>query len=308
MSLELVTIYIPTFVSVAAGMFFFTQWMSHDSRVDERINRLRSRHSDREEDLEEEKHLTAFERIMHRFAGLLLISSPSGRQSLSKRCQLAGLEGPNAVSIFVVSRFLLAALPALIMAVLVATWKQHSEMILLCGGIVCGFGLLIPGLVLDWMKSRRQTILLRTLPDFLDVLITCIEGGLSLEGGLKRVSIELKYAHPLLSRELQRMQQEMDFGATPEEATASFATRTDLEAIKTLALFLQQARKLGTSITEALRSHSDMIREKREARAEELAQKAAVKILFPTLALIFPAVFIVLAGPAAIQLAEQFGK
>jgi tight adherence protein C len=120
------------------------------------------------------------------------------------------------------------------------------------------------------------------------------------------VSDELRLAHPALASELGFVQRDIELGATVDQALKRFATRTDYEAVRTLSTFIREAQRFGTNITDALRSHADMLRSQREQAAEESAQKASVKILIPTLLLIFPATFVVIVGPAVIQIHEAF--
>jgi tight adherence protein C len=137
-------------------------------------------------------------------------------------------------------------------------------------------------------------------------MIVCLEGGLSLQETIRRVSDELRLAHPALASELGFVQRDIELGATVDQALKRFATRTDYEAVRTLSTFIREAQRFGTNITDALRSHADMLRSQREQAAEESAQKASVKILIPTLLLIFPATFVVIVGPAVIQIHEAF--
>lgn len=240
-----------------------------------------------------------------RLAAHLLPGDDAKRTRLQQRMLHAGLYDPAAVHLFVTIRLLLIVLPVLL-AVIAGTFgildRQFS---LLSGAVASGVGMLLPGFWLERKKSRRQAVLGRSLPDFLDLLVTCLESGLSLDAALRRVTGELRFAHPLLAAEMDRVQSEIDLGAAADMALHNLAERTDLETIHTLGTFIHQARRYGTSIADALRTHAEMLRSQREQRAEERAQKAAVKILFPTLLFIFPAVFVVMAGPAAIQLHEH---
>ena len=118
---------------------------------------------------------------------------------------------------------------------------------------------------------------------------------------LQRVTDEIEVAHPVLAGEMAVVQRQIELGATPDVAIRNFAERSDLASLFSLSSLIEQARRFGTSLTEALRTQAEMMRYHREQRAEELAQKAAVKILFPTLLFIFPAIFVVLVGPAAVQ-------
>ena len=163
-----------------------------------------------------------------------------------------------------------------------------------------------PVVWLDRAIVRYHSYLRRTLPDFLDLMIVCLEGGMSLQETIRRVGFELRLAHPLLAGELDIVQRDIEFGASIDQALKRFAARTDYEGIRTLSAFIREAQRFGTNITEALRSHAEMLRRQREQAAEENAQKAAIKILMPTFLLIFPSVFIVAVGPAVIQIQQSF--
>lgn len=238
----------------------------------------------------------------------LLPDDQSKRSRLQTRLLHAGINDPLAMQVFLAVRLLFALGPPLVGIVIGVTGMAPLEKSLLYGAVGGGVGTILPGLWLERKKLRRQAMLCRSLPDFLDLMVTCLESGLSLEGALQRVTMELRLAHPLLAAEMERANHEMTMGVSADTALANLSERTDLESIRTLSTFLEQARRFGASITDALRTHADMMREQREQRAEEQAQKASVKILFPTMLLIFPSVFVVLAGPAAIQLNEKLAN
>jgi len=176
-------------------------------------------------------------------------------------------------------------------------------------GLCLGIGGLIgPSFWLDRMKRKRQSNFRRALPDALDVLIICLEGGLSLSAGLRRVSTELRTAHPELASELAIVQREVQLGLTSGEALRKMGERSDLEEVRSLASVILQSERLGASLVKSLRVHSESLRHKRYQRAEEKAAVAATKVLFPTLFFILPAVFVVILGPAAFRFIEMLGK
>lgn len=179
---------------------------------------------------------------------------------------------------------------------------------LLCGSLagLAGFG--IPSAWIRHKTEAYKSRLRRALPDFLDLMIVCLEAGLSVPGALVRVSEEIRIAHPRLGTELRLVQRDIDLGATIDAAFRSFAQRSGLEEVRTLSSFIREAQRFGSQLGDALRTHADMLRYQREQAAEENAQKASIKMLFPTLLLILPAVFVVLVGPAAIQIQEAFSK
>ena len=167
-------------------------------------------------------------------------------------------------------------------------------------------GMIGPSFWLDSRKKARQSMLRRGLPDALDVLIICLEGGLGLQAGLKRVADELRSAHPVLGGELRIVDREIQLGRAPGEALTNFARRSDLEEALSLASVVGQSERFGASLVKSLRAHSETFRVKRKQKAEERAHAAATKILAPTLLFIFPAVFIVLLAPAVYQVLTVF--
>jgi tight adherence protein C len=148
----------------------------------------------------------------------------------------------------------------------------------------------------------------RGLPDALDMVVICLRGGLSLQGAFQRVAAELSMVHPELGAEFNINLREVQLGRSTGEAMRHFAERCDLEEIRGLASVLLQAERLGASTINALRIHADTLRLKRLQRAEEMAGKAATKMVFPTILCIFPAILLVVIGPAAFQIADLFSN
>ena len=177
---------------------------------------------------------------------------------------------------------------------------------LLAGAAVSALGMVLPGLWLDWKAARRLTLLHRALPDALDMLVMCVEGGLSLSASLPRVRQELQSAHPELATELSVAEREVMMGLSAGDALRKVGERVGLEELSSLGSVLAQSQRYGASVAKAMRTYADGLRTERRHRIEEKAQKAAVKILFPTLLCIFPAIFVVILGPAAYQIHTIF--
>ena len=165
--------------------------------------------------------------------------------------------------------------------------------------------MVLPEVFLQWRISKRQKKLRRALPDALDLLVICVEVGLGLDQALMRVSEELAIVHPELSNELELVNLEMRVGKTRIDALRELARRTGLEDIKTLVAMMIQTERFGTSIAQALRVHSDELRTKRRQRAEEMSAKTSVKMVGPLVFFIFPALMVVILGPAVITLVRQ---
>ena len=169
-----------------------------------------------------------------------------------------------------------------------------------------GLGYLAPSFWLGRRIKRRQKLIRRGLPDALDLLIICIEAGLSLDQGLVRTSQELRLAQPEISDELGVVVLEQAAGRPRADAWKNLAERTDEEGVRNLVSVLVQAEKFGTSIARTLRVHSDTLRVQRRQKVEEQAAKTTVKLVFPLVFFIFPSIFLVTLGPAAIIIIEGF--
>jgi tight adherence protein C len=239
--------------------------------------------------------------------GRVLVPSDEGERSrLATRLVQAGLYGRQAMPIFLGVKMLMVVAPLLIGLAAGFAGLVETQIGLLFGGCLGMVGIIGPSFWLDSQKKTRQVAFRRALPDALDVLVICLEGGLSLPGSLRRVTEELRTAHPALATEMGIVEREIQLGRTAGEGLRQMAERTDLEEIRSLASVIIQADRFGASLTKSLRVHAETLRTKRQQRAEEMAQKASIKLLFPTILFIFPAVFVVILGPAAIHLIRIF--
>jgi tight adherence protein C len=157
------------------------------------------------------------------------------------------------------------------------------------------------------MISNRQGRITRALPDALDLMVVCVEAGLGLNAALQRVGREMELVEKDLSSELAITNREIRAGKARDEALRNLGDRTGVDDVKSLVAMLVQTDRFGTSIADSLRVFADSMRTKRRQRAEEQVAKAAIKLIFPLLFFIFPALLIVLMGPALIKLTEIFG-
>jgi tight adherence protein C len=235
-------------------------------------------------------------------------SDEEERTKLQTRLVHAGLYRREAMVVFLGVKMLLMTGPALlgIAAGLVGLVTVRVGLIL--GGCLGIGGLIGPSFWLDYAKAKRQCNFRRALPDALDLLVICLEGGLSLPAALKKVSTELKTAHPALAAELSIVQREIQLGRTAGEALRKMGERSDLEEVRSLASVILQSERFGAGLVKSLRVHAEGLRVKRQQRAEELAQTAATKMLFPTILFILPAMFVVVLGPAVIHIIKVFAR
>lgn len=220
------------------------------------------------------------------------------KQQLRERLIHAGLYRSNSAGYYYFTQLTIASIPLLLTLVGYRMGLMDFQMAVLLGLVAGILGVIGPGLWLDYVKSKRQMAIRRSLPDALDVITICVEAGLSLNSAIVRVSSELQSTYPLLASELIIVHRQVQMGKPAGAALRSFAERFDLAELRTMASVVSQSERLGASIASALRNFGETMRTKRMQQAEERAQKAAVKILMPTVLCIFPSLFVVILGPA----------
>lgn len=170
--------------------------------------------------------------------------------------------------------------------------------------LATGIGMFTPDLYLYWCKSKRHEQIFCGLPDALDLLVVSIEAGLGLDAAMQRVSEEFHISNRILSEELNLTCASIRMGQLRQEALHDLGQRTGVMDLKSLVAVLIQADRFGTSMAQTLRVHADDMRTRRRQRAEELAAKTTVKLIFPLVLFIFPSIFIVLGGPAALKIID----
>jgi tight adherence protein C len=229
-------------------------------------------------------------------------------QKLQKQLMQAGYRAPSAATTFRAIHFAaMMGLPgavALACAVLARPLDSAVTWILLA--FVVGF--FFPRYVLKKLVKRRQQLVQWGLADALDLMVVSIEAGLGLNAAIVKVSDELRDVHKDISDEFELTNLEIRVGRERDEALRNLAERTGVDDLRSLVAMLIQADRFGTSIARAVRVYSDSLRTKRRQRAEQAAQKAAVKLLFPLSCFLFPTLFIAILGPAALNLIDSFAK
>jgi tight adherence protein C len=244
------------------------------------------------------------ERVQNTLASIgKLVSSPGSQSSKTQLLMVrAGYRSTDAVWAM---RGVKVLMPVILVALVFFTGLFLLSPLLIFGAALL-LGYLLPDIWLTWRIRARQHRLRLALPDGLDLLVICVEAGLGLDQALARVSQELRFAHPELSEELQIVNLEMRVGKTRLEALRELSQRTGLDDIKALVAMLIQTDRFGTSVAQALRVHSDELRMKRRQRAEEMAAKTTVKMVPVLVFFIFPALMVVILGPAVIAIMRQF--
>jgi tight adherence protein C len=223
---------------------------------------------------------------------------------LKQQLSYAGLRGDGAQSIYLATKVVLLAVGTLVGLGGVGLFSDGSTMSWITGASVGLVMFFLPGLVVSYLgKNRKQAIIL-SMPDCLDLMVVCVEAGLGLDHAMRKVADEMAESNPVLSYEISLTNMHLQMGRTREESLQDLSTRNGAEELTSLTQMLIQADRFGTSIAQALRVQSDALRIKRRQRAEEKASKTAVQLLFPLVLFIFPGIFVVLVGPAAINIIE----
>ena len=225
--------------------------------------------------------------------------SPSEMGKLQKKLVCAGYRNKEALTIFMGIR-LAASITAF--AIASSPLVGRPNVFLAIG--VAAVGYLLPSMALGRIAKKRQHRIRLSLADVLDLLVVSVEAGLGLDQALQRVGEELSATHKDLSEELRLVNLEMRAGKARSEALRNLADRTGVDDLTSLAAMLIQTDKFGTSVAQSLRVHSDTLRTKRRQRAEEAAAKTGVKMVFPLVFCIFPAIWVVTIGPAAIRFVQ----
>ena len=222
----------------------------------------------------------------------------------------AGLRGPGAVQSFHGAKAALMLIPpSLFLAVAWMLPQSPSLQVAILGALaLASLGALAPGMWLRRRMAERRLALLCELPDALDLLVVCVESGMGLDQAIHRVSEELRGSAPVISGELRTMTLEMRAGRQRQQALKDLAERTGIEDVQSLVTLLVQADTFGISVARTLRVYSDTLRTSRFQRAEETAAKLPTKLMFPLVLCIFPALFVVLIGPAVLQLSNVFAR
>ncbi|MGD2108732.1 MAG: type II secretion system F family protein [Phycisphaerae bacterium] len=220
----------------------------------------------------------------------------------------AGFRGENAPTTFLASKSVVAVCLGVAGLAFALAKGYSAPNIIGVLTVAAGLGFLAPDLWLSSAAGKRKEQIRRGLPDTLDMLVISVEAGLGLDAGFQRVGDEMKQVHPILAEELRLVTLESQMGIPRSEALTNLTTRTGLDEVRSLVAVVNQAERFGTSIARALRNQSDALRVKRRQAAEEKAQKTTVKLMAPLILFIFPAILVVLAGPAALKMIEALGN
>jgi tight adherence protein C len=251
----------------------------------------------------------------HLFGRLLEKASPFAKPlqptnakdsgKLKSGLSAAGFRGESATATFLGLKFtgLVVGLALGGGTNLLVNGLTQQAMVFTCG--IAAFFFYLPGIVVWFLGRRRKEQIFLGLPDALDLLVVCVEAGLGLDQAMRKVSEEMKRTYPVIAEEFGMCNFQLQVGRTRSDVLHELGDRTGVDDLRALAAILIQADKFGSSIAQALRVQSESMRTRRRQLAEEKAAKTAVKLIFPLVLFIFPGIFIVLVGPAAITMVRE---
>jgi tight adherence protein C len=241
-------------------------------------------------------------RVVERIASFVP-KSPGEMNKLRRRLVRAGYHSMTAAVAFAVAEL---ALPVVlgVAVLLLAGWPGGALYALFAAFA----GFMLPSLLLGRLIEQRRVAITNGLPDVLDLLIVCLEAGCALDQAVVKASEELSLVYPALGEELKMLSTETRAGKPRIEAFRNLEARTKNDDIRSLVAMLVQTDRFGTSVSQALRTFAEVARTKRRQRAEESAAKIGVKMVFPLVLCLFPALYVVILGPAVIQMVAVFGQ
>ncbi len=298
------------FGGFAAGAFFLLEFLTaRKPRAEERLEVFRNptaRKKSSAADIEKKGDL--FGKLLEKASPLGSPLQPKNAKDANKlkmALSAAGFRGESAASIFLGVKFagLLFGLLVGGGSTLMMSGFTQEAMVYACG--IAAFCFYLPGLIVWFIARGRKEQLFLGLPDALDLLVVCVEAGLGLDQAMRKVSDEMKRTYPVIAEEFGLCNFQLQVGRTRTDVLHELGSRTGVDDLRALAAILIQADKFGSSIAQALRVQSDAMRTRRRQMAEEKAAKTAVKLIFPLVLFIFPGIFIVLVGPAAIQMVRE---
>jgi tight adherence protein C len=243
------------------------------------------------------------------FSAPLMPQTELEQSELKLKLANAGFRSDSAVSVYLGLRF--ATFLTFLVLSCVVFLPKHGMTLKALQPIVIytGIGFYLPAIILWWIRTKRQQEIFLTLPDALDLLVVCVESGLGLDAAMRKVCDEMKEHAKIICEEFSLANFQLQMGRPRREVLHDLGVRTGVDDVRSLAAILIQADRFGSSIAQALRVQSDSMRTRRKQIAEEKAAKTAVQLIFPLVLFIFPGIFVVLVGPAAISIMEtMFNK
>jgi tight adherence protein C len=301
------------FIALAVGatvLFFVELAPSRSAAVSQRLEELRAGVGTMPDIIRRRKRQEQAERLAGIIQALGEKVEVGHRDTSALRLRLiqAGYPNPSAVPLYLGLRIGLPLTLGAGMLLLLPALGQRFSVAVLAAVWAGLMGYVLPTFFVRTRISRRQREMQKALPDALDLFVVCVEAGLGLNQAISRVSEEIERVSPVLAEQLALVNLEIRAGTARDEAFRNLGDRTGLQDIKSLMAMLIQTDRFGTSIAQALRTHSEVMRTKRRQRAEEAAAKTTIKLVFPLVLFIFPALYVIILGPAVIQILETLSN
>jgi tight adherence protein C len=299
------------FGGLVAGIFAVLSMISNrNSRAQERLERI-SRPASLAEIEDPKAKKERFQGVMETakaLSGPLMPQTELEQSELKIKLANAGFRSDSAVAVYLGLRYVtLIASTLLALGICLPrygmTYAALKPII-----VAAGFGFYLPSIILWFLRKKRQEEIFLSLPDALDLLVVCVESGLGLDAAMRKVCDEMKDHAKVISEELSLANFQLQMGRPRREVLHDLGVRTGVDDVRSLAAILIQADRFGSSIAQALRVQSDSMRTRRKQLAEEKAAKTAVQLIFPLVLFIFPGIFVVLVGPAAISIMNTMMK
>jgi len=298
------------------GMFAALAWWTLElvaagkPRAVERLDELKNPRARRKRDeltaLKKADTMTKMlEKATPALAKPLEPKSEMERNKLKTKLANAGFRGESAGSVFLGLKFVGLLAGLFLGAGTILGLAGIDQKTLLWSMAVAGLAFYLPDLVVWFLVRKRKEAIFLALPDALDLMVVCVEAGLGLDQAMRRVSDEMKKTYRVIAEEFGLANLQLQMGRPRSEVLHELGVRTGVADLRSLSAMLIQADKFGSSIAQALRVQSDSMRTRRRQLAEEKAAKTAVKLIFPLVMFIFPGIFVVLVGPAAITMVRE---
>jgi tight adherence protein C len=305
---------IPVVVFLAAmmGIFAVLSFLSNrNSKAQERLDRLFRSPTGGDQGDDKLTKKDRFQGVVETakaFSAPLMPKSELEQNALKLRLSHAGFRSDSAVAVFMGIRFVCLLVFFVLGAVLFVPKYGIGLGSLKWIVILTGFGFYLPNVILWYLRRKRQQEIFLSLPDALDLLVVCVESGLGLDAAMRKVCDEMKTHARVICEEFALANFQLQMGRPRREVLHDLGVRTGVDDLKSLSAILIQADRFGSSIAQALRVQSDSMRTRRKQIAEEKAAKTAVQLIFPLVLFIFPGIFVVLVGPAALQIMDKMMK
>ncbi|MBY0587517.1 type II secretion system F family protein [bacterium] len=303
---------VPVLVAAAIGLgvyALYSLFSARDARAEKRLDRF-SRMTGGSDTHEQSSNSERLQELIEKAAPALakpLTPQTEEEQSVLKiRLLNAGWRSEGAASIYLGIKFGFLLMGMLIALLIVVPTYGLTQKGMIYGFLVAGVSFYLPGVFVWWRVKGRQEQIFYGLPDALDLMVVCVEAGLGLDAAMRKVAEEMARSFPIISEEFSICNFQLQMGRPRREVLHDLGLRTGVDDMKSLAAILIQADRFGSSVANALRVQSDAMRTKRKQLAEERAAKTAVQLIIPLILFIFPAIFIVLVGPAGIQIVDNY--